>query len=144
MTLERFQSANNPGLAAKLNAIIDQVEILGRELGGPHSQITGVIGASVFDVSEPLLTPNIPRPYSDIHVAFCSEDSGAGNTIDAFLDIDTDGQAITVTCSIAAGGTDLNEATPRLAEGDEIYVKNFSGTWKCIQTFMFTEVCVCS
>jgi hypothetical protein len=62
--LDRFHSINNPALANKLNAIIEEVEQLGHQLGGSFTVQTGTLNGYAHDVSEPLLTPHLPRPPS--------------------------------------------------------------------------------
>jgi len=86
------------------------------------------------------------RQQPDVRMAFCKEDAGSGNTIQAYLDKDGTGTEITVHCHIC-NGSNLNEASPRLQDGDRIFVKKFyDGTndwWWCLTTFQATEDCVC-
>ena len=126
--------------------VMELHNIANNEAGLHTGQVGLPMGRVAYGISEPLLTPNIPRPaYNFTHLAYCAEDSGLGNEIDAYLDTDLTGTLITVTCSIAAGGTDLNEATPRLAEGDLMFVQKIQGVWRCTGApFMFTKVCACS
>lgn len=84
--------------------------------------------------------------------AVCTADAGAGTTIAATLYASdgTTGDAITVYCSIA-NGSDLNEATPRLEIGLDIFVTKSTydnaGTpeqrWYCDTVFQTTEDCTC-
>lgn len=87
----------------------------------------------------PLRQANADRP----RVAYCKDDAGAATTIDCYLDTDATGTQITVTCFIAQGGTKLNEAVPRLADGDGILVSKVGATWRCLTTFMASEDCDC-
>jgi hypothetical protein len=72
-----------------------------------------------------------------IRVAYVDGAPGAALTVAAFLDTDTTGEPITVTCSIVDGVT-LNTATPRLGDGDPIYVIKIGGTWYCPSLFYTT------
>jgi len=81
-------------------------------------------------------------------IAYCKTDAGSGKTLVCFLDKDSTGTEITVHFAIAQGGTDLNEAAPRLKDGDPVYVQKINdGTndyWRCIQTFDVDMICVCT
>jgi len=82
-------------------------------------------------------------------MAYCKNDAGTGKTITCFLDTDTVGTEITVHCSIARGGTNLNEAIPLLKDGDPIFVQKINdGTndyWRCVGVpFMLKENCLCT
>ena len=76
-----------------------------------------------------------------VRLAYCSEAAPADNTIAATLD-HTSGTAITVTCHIC-GGSALNEAVPRLADNDEIFVVKIGATWYCTTVFDTSEDCDC-
>jgi hypothetical protein len=82
-------------------------------------------------------------PYATgggIRRAFCMGEAGEGATIQAYLDTDETGKEITVLCDIC-GGTDLNSAFPRLADGTPIAVWNDGGTWRCLTVFQTSETC---
>ena len=87
----------------------------------------------------PLRQANADRP----RVAYCKNDAGSGNTIVCYLDTDTTGTEITVTCLIAQGGTSLNAVGTRLADGDPIMVTKVGATWMSVMTFMPSEDCDC-
>jgi len=53
------------------------------------------------------------------------------------------GSGITVYCRITEG-VNLNEALPRLANDDYIFVQNISGKWWCTTIFQASEDCICS
>jgi hypothetical protein len=88
------------------------------------------------------LLPKIPKSggATGIHSAFCKTDAGAGATIVCFLDTDTTGTEITVSCVIC-GGTALNSAFPRLVDGTRIFVFQDGNTWRALQIFQATEDC---
>jgi hypothetical protein len=77
-----------------------------------------------------------------VHKAFPIADAIAGSTIECYLDVDTTGDEITVNCSIA-GGSDLNEAIPKLTNGLTIFVRKFGDTWHCVTVFQGYEECTC-
>ena len=77
---------------------------------------------------------------STIRKAFVKTTPGAVTTVDVFLDTDTTGSEVTVTCSVL-GGTELNSAIPRLIDGSLIFVSKISGTWYCLTVFQSSEVC---
>ena len=86
---------------------------------------------------ERLSSPQIIQPTkagrhnSGVRSAFCKTAAGEGTTIDAYLDTNITGDEITVNC-IIAGGTDLNNAVPRLTQGFEIPVWQIGGVWKTL------------
>lgn len=90
-------------------------------------------------VGVPFRQANADRP----RIAYCKEDAPADNTIDCYLDTDATGTEITVTCFIAQGGSALNNAAPRLKDGDGIMVSKIGGTWYCLTTFDVDEECDC-
>ena len=53
------------------------------------------------------------------------------------------GSGIEVYCHVTMNA-DLNEAVPRLATGDDIFVQNIAGKWWCTTVFQSSEDCVCS
>jgi len=75
--------------------------------------------------------------------AYCKVDAGAGKTIACYLDKDAGSTEITVNCSIAQGGANLNEAVPRLKDGDLIFVEKTGANWYCATVFMPSEDCDC-
>lgn len=74
-----------------------------------------------------------------IHKAYCKANAGEAATIVCYLDTAA-GEEITVTCTIAGGGT-LNAALPLLTDGLPIAVWNDGGTWRCATTFRKADIC---
>ncbi len=72
--------------------------------------------------------------------AFCKTAAPAGRKITAYLNVDSTGPEITVNCDIA-GGSNLNEAAPRLLDGTPITVYQVGSNWYCTTLFQATEVC---
>ena len=77
---------------------------------------------------------------SGIRWAFVDGAVETDTTQACFLDTDTTGDAITVTCTIC-GGSDLSDAIPRLSDGIRIPVVLDGATWRCIWGFQATEDC---
>jgi len=75
-----------------------------------------------------------------IRKAYASAAAGASGTIACYLDTDGVGDTVDVVCEVA-GGTNLNAALPRLADGDMIHVYNDNGTWRSIMTFQASGDC---
>ena len=86
--------------------------------------------------------PGIGNKRAMVHVAYCKDDAGSGSTITCYLDVDSTGEEITVNCHIC-GGSALNAAVPRLADGDEMLVSLMDGNWYCLTVFQTTEDCDC-
>jgi len=88
-------------------------------------------------------------------LAYCKDDAGSGDTITCYRDEDGTGTEITVHCSIAQGGTNLNECSPRLkggtgtppTGGDWMLVEKAVGSvlWRCSNCIFqpVLEPCVC-
>ncbi len=72
-----------------------------------------------------------------VRVAYVKTDAGAGLTVDVYLDTDATGEEVTVTCSIVDGAA-LNAATPRLLDGDQLFVIQIGGIWYCASLFYAT------
>ncbi len=116
-----------------------------------HNQMTQVINAvvaslhidGIIDSSGFHTKRQVSFTKQLIRKAFCKNDAGAGNTIDCYLDEDATGQEVTVNCSIAQGGTNLNTCLPLLANGDLIFVTPIGNEWWCLQTFNYSKECDC-
>lgn len=78
----------------------------------------------------------------DIRKAYVNGSVSTSAIQACFLDTDTTGESVNVTCTIC-GGSDLSEASPRLANGILIYVTYdpVSQIWRCISPFQATEDC---
>jgi len=133
---------------SKLNTMVDKVNALDRIAGDQFIHITkqGDSYKLGLDIARLLAYLPILRSSgggSVIRKAYAAAAAGAGATISCYLDDDGVGDPVTVTCSIA-GGSALNTAIPRLAEGDMIAVWDDDGTWRSTMTFQTSEDCVCS
>ena len=67
-------------------------------------------------------------------------DAMTDTTVDCFLDVDTTGEKVSVNCVIC-GGSALNTAYPRLADGTLFHVYNDAGTWRSLVLFQASETC---
>jgi len=83
---------------------------------------------------------SLPSEVSAIRWAFVDGDVATDTTQDCFLDVDTTGDEITVTCTIC-GGSKLSEAVPRLSDGTRIPIIKDGETWRCLWGFQATEDC---
>jgi len=72
-----------------------------------------------------------------VRVAYVKTTPGAVSTVAVYLDVDATGEEATVTCSITDGSA-LNAATPRLTDGDQIFVGKINDTWYCLSLFYTT------
>jgi len=72
-----------------------------------------------------------------VRVAYVKTTPTTGSTVAVFLDNDATGEEATVTCSIIpnTGGTDLQDATPTLEDGDQIFVIKMNDIWYCVNLF---------
>ncbi len=104
-----------------------------------------VIGGNSFKINVDRLRARIPKVAgagngSAVRSAFCQEDATANTQITCFLDTDATGEEVEVYCSIC-GGSALNEAIPRLTDGERIAVYRDGDYWWCCTTFQATEDC---
>jgi len=131
---------------AKINEIIDVVNALNGITGDGIITIESSKHGKTVGLSLDKLRSRIPKmgsgSGSTLRLAYCSEDAQSDNIIAAELD-EIDGEAIEVYCTIAQGGTALNEASPRLIDTDPITVVSVGGVYWCTTTFMPTDDCVC-
>lgn len=116
----------------------------GDVVGTDDAQWTAINGSGfhVVDVFTNDIVVRMSASGSDTRKAFCKVAAGASSTIVCYLDTDTTGEEVTVTCNVVPA-SNLNEAAPRLADGTPIFVKMVNGTWECVQTFIGSEDCDC-
>jgi hypothetical protein len=73
-----------------------------------------------------------------------AENAGTGNTIQANLSTNLEGDSLTVTCEIC-GGSNLNSAIPRITAGKRFYAQWDTTLqtpgYRSIMTFQHTEDC---
>lgn len=70
-------------------------------------------------------------------VAYVKTTPTTGSTVEVYLDTDPTGEEATVTCSVIPNtpATDLQDATPTLADGDQIFVVKMNDIWYCANLF---------
>lgn len=89
--------------------------------------------------------------YSEnpIRRAVCKQAAGVSNQISVNLirnNVEQTSGAesnVSVTCDIFGGEISLQNAMPKLQNGDIIYVTNVDGSWRCINTFTPFVSCEC-
>ena len=81
-----------------------------------------------------------PINGSNIHKAYARDNAANQSFIWCYLDADGEGDAVRVDCSIV-GGSDLDEAIPRLEDGDMIPVWKIDDHWWCTSVFQTSEDC---
>jgi len=119
--------------AGEHNRLADTVNNLANSL-----HIEGIQDSTGFHTRRsPINIAGTPR------IAYVKTAPGAVDTVDCFLDEDTVGEEVTVTCFIAQGGGALNAALPRLADGDGIMVSLIDEKYRCLTTFTPSEDCEC-
>jgi len=129
----------------KINELVDAVNAADNITGDGMVVVKSSRHGKVIGIALNVLRPKMPKVGgggSTLHLAYCSEDAPSDNTIAAELD-EIDGDAITVYCAIAQGGTALDEASPRLIDTDPMIVTQIGGDWWCTTMFMPTDDCVC-
>ena len=131
----------------RLNSVIDTVNALDRIAGDQFIHITKQGDSYKLGLDIARLLAYLPMLRggggSVIRKAYAAAAAGAGATISCYLDEDGVGDLVTVYCEIV-GGSALNSAIPRLANGDMICVWKDGDDWRSIMTFQATEDCVCS
>jgi hypothetical protein len=72
-----------------------------------------------------------------VRVAYVKTTPAAVSVVDVYLDTDTTGEEVQVTCSIT-DGTALNASSPLLTVGDMIFVAKINNIWYCMSLFHTT------
>ena len=132
---------------------IDQLKVAVRQLQNKVDKLSNIRGDSYINVkragggttlslNKTAITAGQSRS-NPIRKAYAEADAGLGSTIDCFLDVDAQGTAVEVNCSIS-NGTALNSASPRLENGDLIFVAQVGEEWWCLTVFQNTEECTCT
>jgi hypothetical protein len=115
--------------------------------GDAYINVKNILGGTVIGLNIEAVRRRIAQRGSVssgqlTHKAFPVADAGTGTTIECYLDTDATGDVITVNCSIA-GGSDLNEAIPKLTDGLLIFVKKFGDDWYFTTVLTGYEECTC-
>ncbi len=116
--------------AREYNRLTKQVERQGRS--GMGSAIADDTGIHTRRTAMPSTT--------QVRKAYVKTTPAAVETVDCYLDTDATGIEVTVNCSVI-GGTALNSAVPRLADGEIIFVVRLANDWWCLTTFQASEDC---
>lgn len=133
----------NPEARRKMNEIVDAVNNLMRMTGDGFVNVQhGMNGATTISLSMNELRARFLNfgGGAVLRKAFAAAAAGASGTIACYLDTDGEGDTVNVVCEVA-GGTNLNAALPRLADGDMITVWDDAGTWRSMMTFQASADC---
>ena len=133
----------NPEARRKMNEIVDALNNLMRMTGDGFVNVQhGVNGATTLSLSMNELRARFMNfgGATQLHKAYAKAAAPASGTITCYLDTDATGTEISVVCEVA-GGTNLNAAFPRLADGDMIAVWYDVDTWRSVMTFQATGTC---
>lgn len=121
--------------------------VTGDSVGTDSDEFTAILGSGGFRVlyydSGSSVCVLKREAGKEIRKAFCKYDAGAGIVITCYLDVDGTGDEITVKFGISQGGVNVNEALPRLKDGDPVFVYQIGADWYCVQTLTRSEDCDC-
>lgn len=136
----------NPETRRKMNEIVDAVNLLNRMTGDGFVLVQhGINGETTISLAMNELKArfmNFGGGGTILHKAYAKAAAPASGTITCYLDSDSHdaGDEISVVCEVA-GGTNLNVALPRLADGTMIAVWDDGGTWRSVMTFQASGDC---
>ena len=135
--LDRFTNGD-PNLVSRLNELVEIARQVENMSGDDTIKVRHT--ASGINISMDRQRLGVGSS-SRIYNAFVETTPGAVETVSCWLsDTDGTGETITVYCSVI-GGTALNSAYPRLADGERIAVFNDGTYWRCCTTFQASEDC---
>ncbi|GAG11664.1 unnamed protein product, partial [marine sediment metagenome] len=99
------------------------------------SNITGRDGVTVRPTNNGVSITGTGTPTAGVgRLAYCAEDAPASSAISVYLDTDSVGATVSAFCAIS-NGTQLDEATPLLVDGDKMIVSDVDGTWYSTTVF---------
>jgi len=116
------------------NDLVERIELLG------HVHASGGLTVSTGAMGIQLHGGATGGGGTEIRVAYVKTAPGATTTVACYLDTDATGEEITVNCEIC-GGTALNSAVPRLADGERIFVVYKNGAWWALALFNASTSC---
>ena len=87
-----------------------------------------ITGNSMVGIMGHLQRPSALSSGGAIRLAFCKTDAPNSNVITCYLDADSSGEEIEVTCLIH-NSTRLDYAIPYLSDGDPIFVVQIDNVW---------------
>lgn len=134
----------DPETVRRINEMVRAVNHLDRMTGDGLVNVSRTPAGVALTLNMAAVQARIPQNItSDIRKAYMIGNAGAGTTADCHLDTDGTGETVTVNFSIA-NGSSLNDAVPRLKDGNLIFVENFDGDWYCTGLpLQGSEDCVC-
>ena len=142
--IPRLQGQSFRAIRDSINLIIDEINANSNYTGDGTIQVSRAgratsISANINQIAQRIAKVKTQTAEStEIHKAYCSTGSPAAVTMTCFIDTDTTGSAI-VTNFEVAGGEDLDGATPRLYDGDLVFVVLKGTDWHCVTTFQSSQ-----
>lgn len=134
---------NGPvSVVRKINEIIEAANAFLSMSGDGLVKVRHTLSGASVAIDTKSLEARMPKTAGGlkIHKAFVKTTPAAVETVACFLDTDATGTEVTVNCSVI-GGSALNSAVPRLADGELIFVASVGGAWWCLTTFQASQVC---
>ncbi len=126
-------------IAGKWKNVDENIVVVDYETGPPGH----AFNEKVFfhSLGEPDLNDVVPVDVMEMSIkkAYVKTTPGATTTLACYLDKDTTGTEISVACVIDGGGN-LNAATPRLTDGEYIWVKRVGAAWVNVTPFHVSVV----
>jgi hypothetical protein len=102
-------------ISTKINHFQTQIDDLYQKIENINIQNTTIVNAT------------------ELRIAYCKTDAGAGTTLVCYLDEDATGAEVTVNF-LNCRTSDLDEAFPRLQDGDAVTVFQVGDSWYSTQT----------
>ena len=141
--IQKLQRKSLGAMQDAINRLIDEVNANTNFVGDGTVQVKRAGRATSISANINQITQRVAKVKPPgTRKAYCKVAAPAATAITCFLDVDTTGTEISVSCSIAGGGT-LNEAVPRLTDGFLLIVKKVGGTWHSETAFQASEDCDC-
>jgi hypothetical protein len=117
----------------RLNLLVNAARKLDNLAGDNLIKITSTEHGKTIKLDFNKLMERVPKfgVGGGIRKAYVKDTPAAVETVDCYLDTDATGTEVTVNCSVI-GGTALNSALSRLADGELIFVAYVGGEWWCL------------
>ena len=130
-------------LVRKINELVEAANAFKGLSGDGLIKVRHTIGGATIQLDTKAVEARIPKRGrgggGGARRAFVKTTPLAVETVVCWLsDIDDEGEEVIVSCDVV-GGSALNSAWPRLADGEPILVQFVSGNWRC--TNLFQTIC---
>ncbi len=149
MTVERFTSGK-PETQRKLNLLVDAVKSLQNLNGDIFIRAANTPAGTTVRLNFAAILERIMKTNKGgiiLRRAFVKTEPSSGNNLDVFLDIDTTGVEVTVSCSIydddGIGETFANEVRPKVSDGCPLWVTYnvIAGEWQNVTSIFSVGEC---